>query len=113
MDPFQYLNEINGAEQLYFDSNTWYKTRTNYWKCTPCNYRLSTKGTIHVDLSLKDPTKTLPHHIGHDPVSEEEFKIRGHFCHIFAQERIKNEIEFWPSTIFGQEIKKLQIIYVL
>ena len=76
MENFQYLNGINGAEQLYFDSNTWYQTRPNYWKCTECNARLSTKGTIHVDLSIKDKNKLLPQHRGHNPVSEEEYKIR-------------------------------------
>ena len=112
MEQFQYLNGINGAEQLYFDSNTWYQTRPNYWKCTieqtiECNARLSTKGTIHDDLSLKDTAKPLPQHRGHNPVSEEEYKIRQHFW--FIKQRITNEIELWPSTIFDQEVKKLQI----
>ena len=107
MEEFQYLYGINGGEQLYFESNTWYQTRPNYWKCTDCNARLSTKGTMHVDMCLKDPSKPLPQHRGHNPVSTDEFKIRRHFWHI--KQRITNELELWPSTIFDQEIKKFQI----
>ena len=55
----------------------------------------------------KDPSKPLPHHRGHNPVSTDEFEIRRNFWHI--KQRITNELEFWPSTIFDQEIKKLQI----
>ena len=62
---------------------------------------------MHVDLSLKDLAKPLTQHPGHNPVSIDEFKIRRHFRHI--KQRISNELELWPSTIFDQEIKKLEI----
>ena len=70
--------------------------RPNYWKCTECNARLSTKGTIHDDLSLKDTAKPLPQHREHNPVSEPEYKIRLHFWFIkqrqvlFSIKRSKN-----------------------
>ena len=75
MDEFQYINGINRAEQLYFGSNTWFQTRPNYWKCTDFNVRLSSKGTMHVDRSLKNLTK----HPGHNQVSIDEFIISRHF----------------------------------
>ena len=62
---------------------------------------------MHQDLSLKDASKPLPQHHGHNPVSNDEYKIRRHFW--FIMERIKNEHDVWPSTIFDQEIKKLQL----
>ena len=65
----QYLIGINDAEQIYFAANTWYQMRPNYWKCTSCDARLSTTGSMHVGLSLKDANKPLPQHRGHDPVS--------------------------------------------
>ena len=62
---------------------------------------------MHVDLCLKDPSKPLPQRRGYNLVSTDEFKIRRHFWLI--KQRITNELELWPSTIFDQEIKKFQI----
>ena len=98
MEVFQYLCGINGAEQLYFGSNNWYRTRPNYLKCTDCNARLSTKGTMYLDLCLKEPSKPLSQHRGHNPVSDGEYNIRRHFKII--KERISNKTKVWTSTIF-------------
>ena len=105
-EQFQYLGGINDGEQLYFDGNICYKIRDNYWKCSSCKARLSTKGKIKVDLRLKNVFEPLPKHLGHEPVSEEEYKIRRHF--FIIKQRISTEIHVWPSTIFDEEIKKLQ-----
>ena len=64
---------------------------------------------MNVKLSLKDPTKPLPHHISHDPILKKILRYDVLFWHI--KERITNEIELCPSTIFEQEIKKLQTIH--
>ena len=76
---FQYLVDINYAEQIHFTANIWQQIRTNYWKCTSsCDARLPTTGSMHGDLSLKDANKLLPQHRGHDPVSNNEYMIRHH-----------------------------------
>ena len=35
MEEFQYLYGINGGEQLYFESNTWYQTKSKKFKFCP------------------------------------------------------------------------------
>ena len=104
-----YLCGINGAEQLYFGSNTWYLTCPGYWKCTDCNAPLYTKGTMHVVLCLNEPSKPLPQNRGHNSVFDREYKIRRHFKII--KEKITNETEALSCTIFDQMIKKLEIVH--
>ena len=105
MANFQFLIGITGGEKLYYDANIWFRLLTNYWKCVSCKAHLSTKGDS-TNLELKYAERPLPKHLGHEPVSEDEFKIRSHFH--FIKNRITNELDKWPSTIFKEETINLQ-----
>ena len=101
---FNYLIGNTGKEQLYHGYQLWYKVRKDYWRCANpgCNSFLSTNGD-----SLKYPNKPLPAH-QHESICPDDFKIRKHFNEVI-KERVRKEIHIWPSYIFDEEVKKMQL----
>ena len=105
----QYLRS-NGdsGNQLYFDGGLFNflretKAGVKTWRCIDYNKLCNCVMQTHEDKVFKE--STVPH-FGHEYITQEDYMCR--LALVTMKQRVSEEINVFPSTIYNEERVKLQ-----